>query len=175
MNLRRVCLVVVMLLAADFTAAQPAAPGHNSPFDGTWEGTMNGLPGLKITIADAGGGEIGGVAVFYFQLRGEDGKWLVAGEFSAPLLMAKMKGNSLLFQVQHHRTHDSPGFGPNRRFRLELDGSNAAMLYNDDGYEGPSYPLERRATETDSREPHFVKASPSLEKSLARAFGAAAQ
>jgi len=38
---------------------------------------MNDLPGVDLTIQDAGG-KISGIVVFYLQLRGEDGTWHLA-------------------------------------------------------------------------------------------------
>ena len=91
---------------------------------------MNDLPGVSMIVADAGGGELGGVVAFYFQMRGDDGEWRVAGKFSAPLLAAQAEGKVLNFEVQHHKTHSSPEFGPDVKFRTELTGGNEALLYN---------------------------------------------
>lgn len=105
-------------------------PGPPSVLDGTWEGKMNDLPGVDLIVADAGGGEIGGVVTFYFLTRKDGGKWQVRGKFLTPLLAAHMQDKALIFEVQHHKTHGSPEFGPNVRFRVELTGENQAMLYN---------------------------------------------
>lgn len=105
-------------------------PGPPSAFDGTWEGKMNDLPGVNLIVADAGGGQIGGVVTFYFQMRGNDGEWRVAGKFAAPLLAAHVQGRALIFEVQHHKSHGSPEFGPNVTFRMELTEENKAMLSN---------------------------------------------
>jgi hypothetical protein len=114
------------------TRSQPQAEAKaaQSALDGTWEAQMNGLPGVTLIVADAGGGQIGGVATFYFQLRGDDGKWRVAGEDMAPLLVAHAKGKTLMFQIQGHKTHDSPEFGPDVKFRMELTANHEALLYN---------------------------------------------
>ncbi|HYM11936.1 MAG TPA: hypothetical protein VEU62_14460, partial [Bryobacterales bacterium] len=65
-------IVLTMMLAA-------AAAAANSPFAGTWDGTINDLPGVEITIQDAGG-QLSGAVIFYFQKRGPDGKWRVEGK-----------------------------------------------------------------------------------------------
>ena len=91
---------------------------------------MNDLPGVNLIVADAGGGQIGGVVTFYFQTRGNDGEWRVAGKSVAPLLVAHIKDKALVFEVQHHKKHGSPEFGPNVRFRMKLIGEQEAMLYN---------------------------------------------
>lgn len=36
----------------------------------------------------------------------------------------------LTFEVQHHKTHDRPEFGPNIRFQMELSKSKEATLEN---------------------------------------------
>lgn len=105
-------------------------PQPRSPFDGTWECEMNNLPSVKLIVADGGGGRIGGVVTFYFQMRHDDGPWRVADKFVAPLLAVHMEGTALVFEVQHHKTHSSPEFGPNVKFRAELAGEDEALLYN---------------------------------------------
>lgn len=106
-------------------------PQPPSVFDGTWEGKMNDLPGVNLIVADAGGGQLGGVVTFYFQMRDDErSKWRVAGTFVAPLLAAQAQGKVLKFEVQHHKTHGGREFGPNAKFRMELDGDHQAVLYN---------------------------------------------
>src|SRR6185369_15738540 len=53
------------------------ATSGRSPFAGTWSAKINDLPGVDLMIEEAGG-KIGGTVTFYFQTRGEDGKWHVA-------------------------------------------------------------------------------------------------
>lgn len=105
---------------------------------------MNDLPGVNLIVADAGGGQIGGVVTFYFQMRGDDGKWQVGGKFLEPLLAAHMQDKALIFEVQHHKKHGSPEFGPNVRFRMGLTGENKAMLYNVTEPSTRPFPLIRR-------------------------------
>lgn len=91
----------------------------------------NDLPGVNLIVADAGGGEIGGVVTFYFQMRDDErSKWRVAGKYVVPLLSAHMEGKALVFEVQHHKTHGSLEFGPNVTFHMELTGNTQALLYN---------------------------------------------
>ena len=106
-------------------------PLAQSTFNGTWEGQMNDLPGVTLIVADSEGGQIGGVVTFYFQTRADEhSRWHVAGKAVAPLVVAEVQGRTLMFEVQHHKTHDSPEFGPNAKFRMELTGENEALLYN---------------------------------------------
>jgi hypothetical protein len=115
-------------------------PQPPSLFDGNWQGKMNDLPGVTLIVADAGGGQIGGVITFYFQTREDDSKWQVRGKFLAPLLAAQAQGKILSFEVQHHKTHGSPEFSSNVSFCMELAGENKAMLYN--ASEPSSAPVE---------------------------------
>ena len=101
--------------------------GAKSPFAGTWEGKINGLPGIDLTIEDAGG-KISGVVGFYFQLRGDDGKWRVADKYTVPLLAPRVEGRTLEFEMIHHKRHGSDELGPNAKFRLELSGADEASL-----------------------------------------------
>lgn len=121
-------------LACDSTAQRDADGQERaqaqSPFDGFWEGKMHGLPGIALVVADADGGTVGGVVTFYLQMRGGDGKWRVAGKYAAPLLVVCHGGKTLTFEVQHHKTHGSPEFGPNVTFQMELSKSNTATLEN---------------------------------------------
>ena len=111
-------------------AQSTSAPTAKSPFVGTWDGTMNDLPGINLIVADADGGQIGGVVTFCFQMRGGDGKWHIAGKYMAPLLSATAEGEVLNFEVQHHKTHDSPEFGPNAKMQVRMTGANEALFYN---------------------------------------------
>ena len=98
-----------------------------SPFAGTWEGKINGQPGIDLMIDDVGG-KVAGVVVFYFQSRGDDGKWRVADKSAVPLLAPQITGKTLAFEVSHRKTHGSPERGPNVKFRMELTGADEAVL-----------------------------------------------
>jgi len=89
---------------------------------------MNDQPGMEITIKSTAG-EISGIIVFYFQERGQDGKWRGKDKYQTPLLTPKVTGKSLTFEVAHHKTHDSSELGPNVRFRMELTGADEAVLH----------------------------------------------
>src|SRR5260221_582523 len=96
-----------------------------SPFAGTWKGKINDLPAADLTIEDAGG-KLSGVVVFYFQLRGADGKWSVANTLTEPLLALKLDGKNLIFEVSHRNAHPgaSSDRDPNVKYRLELTSMN---------------------------------------------------
>lgn len=100
-----------------------------SLFTGVWTGEENSLPAVEVNLH--GSGEtVGGTIAFYFQQRGEDGKWQVRSRYEVPLLAPKVSGNKLLlFEVEHHKTHGSAELGPDVKFRIELTGTNEARLY----------------------------------------------
>ena len=46
------------------------------------------------------------------------------------LLAPNVEGRTLVFEVQHQRCHGCPELGPNVKFRMGLDGSKEARLWN---------------------------------------------
>ena len=115
-----------------------------SPFAGTWEGPMNDQPAVELTIHEAAG-TIDGTIGFYLQMRGEDGKWHAKDKHTEPLLATQTHGNTLTFEVRHHKTHDSPEFGPNVKFVMELTGTNEANLRQADDSSAVGLKLNRRS------------------------------
>ena len=101
-----------------------------SPFAGTWQGTMNDQPAVKLTLEDAPGGKVTGTIVFYFQQRGDDGKWRVVegGDAKGEILVPEVKGKVLTFEVRHHKSHGSAEYGPNKKFVVELTGPKEARF-----------------------------------------------
>jgi hypothetical protein len=100
-----------------------------SPFAGAWEGSMNDQPALKLTIEDADG-KLAGTMVFYFQRRGEDGKFHVVpnGDAAGAIISPQAEGKILTFEVQHHKKHGGTELGPNIKYSVELTGANEARL-----------------------------------------------
>jgi hypothetical protein len=100
-----------------------------SPFAGAWEGSMNDQPALKLTIEDADG-KLAGTMVFYFQRRGEDGKFHVVpnGDAAGAIISPQVEGKILTFEVQHHKKHGGSELGPNIKYSVELTGANEARL-----------------------------------------------
>ena len=104
-----------------------------SPFVGMWEGKLNDLPGVEIKIEESGQKLIGRIA-FFFQKRGDDGKWRVEGDKTElPMLAPKLDGKILSFEVIHYKTHGRKELGPNAKFRMELAGSDSAKLVKVEG------------------------------------------
>ena len=136
--MHKILLTLLVLLAS------PANP--SSPFTGTWEGRMNDQPAIELTLHDVSG-TISGAIIFYFQRRGKDGKWRVEGvDNPIPLLVPRVHGKSLEFEVTHHKSHGSKELGPNATFRVKLTGPNSAKLFKTDELPGggPGLKLTRR-------------------------------
>ncbi|MGB7758658.1 MAG: hypothetical protein WBL61_02455 [Bryobacteraceae bacterium] len=143
--------LAALACAATLAATQsPAAVREKSPFAGAWEGKLNDLPGIDLEIDDAGG-KIGGAMVFYYQERPDaDSPWRVTAEYPVPLLVPRVEGNTLTFEVAHHKCHDCAELGPNARFRVEAAGPNELRIWKLDDREtgkgpGPGLKLTRRA------------------------------
>jgi hypothetical protein len=100
-----------------------------SPFTGTWEGSMNDQPALKLTIEDTDG-KLAGVMTFYFQRRGEDDKFHVVpnGDATGAIISPQADGKILTFEEQHHKKHGGTELGPNIKYSVELTGANEARL-----------------------------------------------
>jgi hypothetical protein len=115
-----------------------------SPFGGTWVGTMNDQPAIELVINEPGG-KIAGTMGFYFQRRGTDGKWKVESKHPVPLLVPKVQGKTLEFEVTHHKTHGGTELGPNVKFRVQLTGADEARLFKlDEPTRGEGLKLTRK-------------------------------
>jgi hypothetical protein len=113
-------LLLLLLGAVIGTAA-------SSPFSGTWEGVTNDLPSVELTIRDDNG-RLGGSIGFYFQTRGDDGRWHLGEKFTVPLLSPKVDGKVLTFETIHHKKHGSPELGPNKKYRVDFVDANELRL-----------------------------------------------
>ena len=132
-------------VAAQSGTATQGTLSLKSGFAGTWKGTMNGLPGIDLTIREDES-KIGGDIVFYFQERaGVNSPWRVAAEHAVPLLSSHVTGKVLAFEVEHHVCHGCKELGPNVAFRMELAGINEARLtrLGDYGADGAQLNLVR--------------------------------
>ena len=103
------------------------AGAAGSRFTGTWDGKINDLPGVELTIRDDRG-RVSGSIGFYFQSRGNDGKWHLGEKMTVPLLSPKLEGNVLTFETIHHKKHGSPELGPNNKYRVEFVAPNEARI-----------------------------------------------
>ena len=104
-----------------------AAGAANSPFAGTWDGKVNDLPAVELTVRDDSG-RVSGSIGFYFQTRGDDGKWRVGEKTTLPLLSPKIEGKVLTFETIHYKKHGSSELGPNNKYRVNFVGANEVRL-----------------------------------------------
>lgn len=144
-----VATLAMLLIAASFVGTTPSADtvaAASSSFAGTWKGTMNNLPGIDLTIRDAGG-KISGNVVFYFQKRADvNSPWQATADPTLPLKNPHVNGRILTFEVEHHVCDGCKELGPDRTFRMELAGPNEARItrLEEDGTEaGPQVKLVR--------------------------------
>src|SRR5437764_1382013 len=75
---------------------------HN-PIVGVWEGRMNDLPAVELTVRDDNG-HLAGTIVFFFQ-RSDTGTWKVERQNGEPLIDPTFDGKTLFFKVSHERAH----------------------------------------------------------------------
>lgn len=112
---------------AAFLICTSAAAASSSPFSGTWDGKGNDLPAVELTVQDDSG-KISGSIAFYFQTRGDDGKWHVGEKTTVPLLSPEIRGRVLTFETIHHKKHGGAELGPNNRYRVDFVSPNEARL-----------------------------------------------
>ncbi|SRR5258706_10434704 len=134
MKTRITLILAALICVGTVVAAQnQKGVGADGSFAGTWEGKMNDIPGVKLTIGESKG-KLSGLMVFYFQEReDENSPWHVSAEHPVPILVPRVENKTLSFEVQHHKCHDCAELGPNVKFRMELVGPNEARLWNLDG------------------------------------------
>ena len=110
-----------------FLVLAMVATAASSPIAGTWDGKVNDLPAVELVIRDDGG-KVSGFIGFYFQSRGDDGRWHAGEKTTLPLLSPKLEGRVLTFETIHHKKHGSPDLGPNNRYRVHFVAANEARL-----------------------------------------------
>jgi hypothetical protein len=117
--------VAILLAYAGVTSTQ---------FVGTWEGEVNDLPAVKITIVPDRGSVTGSIG-FVFQQRRADGSWEAKDIYTTPFLMPSVQGGTLTFEAKHHKSHGSTELGPNVRFQMTItNGSEARLFKIGDGH-----------------------------------------
>jgi CubicO group peptidase (beta-lactamase class C family) len=125
----RLSVLFAALLAFISTTALagrgPRTTGHGPratdqfPITGTWEGKMDGLPVLTITIKDEGGA-LSGTVTFY-RIRDEGAGPKVEGKETTPLVEPKLDGKVLSFKVKGRS-------GDLVSFKMEITGNNEARI-----------------------------------------------
>jgi hypothetical protein len=94
---------------------------------GVWEGSQNDLPAVELTLKQDGE-RVSGTIGFYFQTRGEDGKWKLGPKSEGEVLDPKLDGNVLTFETPHYKKHGGTERGPNKRFRVTFVSAIEARL-----------------------------------------------
>jgi hypothetical protein len=103
-----------------------------SPFAGRWQGQLDGLPGVTLTIKEDHG-KLSGSIVFYLIVKDEKGAH-VDSDYTADLLNVTAKGRRMTFEVRHHVKHGSPEYGPNVKFSFEATAEREGTMRKiDDG------------------------------------------
>jgi len=98
-----------------------------SPIVGVWEGRMNELPAVKLTVRDGDGG-LGGTIVFFFQTK-NTGVWKVERQGEEPIIDSRFDGKTLSFKVSHLDAHtDSSPDDPPVSFNFTLVASGEGEL-----------------------------------------------
>ena len=112
----------VVVLSKAVSETNTSATGGSATLDGTWEGKMDGLPALKLTVANSHS-KLSGTVTFYLIKHAPDGSNPhVDGNSSIPIENAKLAGSILTFDV--HRSDGSVA-----SFRVELKANDTARLF----------------------------------------------
>lgn len=121
-------LGVVLSVVAVLAIATQLAGRARSPFAGTWQGKLNGLPAVTLTVQEVGG-RLTGAIVFYMQKRDAvNATWRVEGGSIEPLIDPHIDGRRLSFEVRRATEHGGSEYGPNVKMAMDLTGRNAARL-----------------------------------------------
>lgn len=132
----KMAFVIVALLCVVTAGAQSGNGTPNSSFAGTWVGEkMNDLPSVDLKVESVGK-NLNGTAIFYLQTRKDASEsWRVTDEAPLPMLSPVVDGNTLNFEVRHHRCHGCVEYGPNVKFCMQLTGQDEARLWKLTGEE----------------------------------------
>jgi hypothetical protein len=95
--MKKIAIAIVCFLG--FVAVPLVAQSTQTVPLGVWRGSLDGLPGVTLTLADDSG-EIGGTVVFY-GIKGEKGEPPRVFTISPHILLhPKLEGRTLSFQVK---------------------------------------------------------------------------
>jgi hypothetical protein len=119
-------LLVSCALTISAISVLACTPTQN-PIVGVWQGKMNDLPAVELTVRDGNGG-LGGTIVFFFQ-RKDTGAWKVERQNEEPLIDLSFDGKTLSFKVSHKDAHtDSSPSDPPVPFSFTLTASGEGEL-----------------------------------------------
>jgi D-alanyl-D-alanine carboxypeptidase len=143
----KLSILLVALLAFVSTTDSAAQQNVDSTIAGTWQGKMDGLPVLSITVNDEGGALSG--AVTFYRIRDEGAGPKVEGKETTPLVSPQLDGKILSFQVKGRS-------GDLVSFKMELTGKSEAKVILKRMINGESEDVPVRMT----REPTTIQSPP---------------
>jgi hypothetical protein len=111
-------LLVLVLLIGIARAAAAARAG--SAIAGTWQGKLDGLPAVILTVKN-NGGRLSGVGVFYILRRNDGNRPKILGKTTMPLLDQRLRGNTFRLLVKRSDSSLTD-------FQMELTGKNEGQL-----------------------------------------------
>jgi len=154
-----IAALAALTCTVTFAIVQSTAVVHaNSPFAGTWEGKLNNHPWIDLKIDDAAG-KLSGTIVFYVQERSDGSSPpRVTAEDPVPLLVPRVEGKTLTFEVEYHECRVCVEPGINIKFRVDLAGPDELRLWKLDDREmdknpGPGLKLIRRTEAAGLQDP----------------------
>ena len=106
-------LILIAALASGPLAAE-------SPIVGTWQGKMDGVPAVTLTVKEEGPGWTG--TIVFYRLVDEGSGPQVAGKDTRILVDPKLEGKVLSFQVKDQNDNALIGF------QFELTGADEGEL-----------------------------------------------
>ena len=126
-------LLILITWPVSPQATQPgkvAAGPSASSVVGVWQGKMDGLPAITLTITDETRALSG--AVLFYLIRRDEGKPPTSTPgIPEPILNPSFDGKTLSFQVSHRRAHPPRTLSdPPASFHLKLTGSDKCVLTN---------------------------------------------
>lgn len=135
-------LAIAAMLTATAANAQTAAESIDKPFihpkwTGVWQGTLDGVPAVTLTLADDAG-EANGTIVFH-AIKNENGHAYSFSTEPHTLIHPRVDGNTISFQVK--RGNGSAEI-LNMAVELGKDG-NVAFSCSNCGPEGTKADLQR--------------------------------
>jgi hypothetical protein len=134
--------IAAMLVIASSAIAQTAAQSIDKPFvhprwTGVWQGTLDGVPSVTLTLADDAG-EANGTIVFH-AIKNDHGHAYSFSTEPHTLIQPRVEGNAISFQVKRGNGSDEI---LNMRVELGEDG-NIRFACSNCGPQGTKAELER--------------------------------
>jgi hypothetical protein len=138
-------IISLVLGTMTMACALSAQTNGNEGLVGVWQGQMDTLPAVTLTVTDEGGG-LSGAVVFYLIKRSSTMSEPTTSTPGAPepLLNLKRKGSVLEFEVSHRRAHPPKTLSdPPVHFHLKLTGPDRSELVNESEASSPALVLIR--------------------------------